>query len=488
MIFRKLRTRMIAHIIWIVITITIISFFFLYLSQQKSMKQQLKYDADIYSDILEQMIINAMLYQGCETLPELLQKFDPLKHIKHIRILHLNNKVIYSSKPNEQGNIINNKYLHAFISHKNKFNTIQLPETSHFSFLRLTKIKNSTSCQNCHNKSHEHIGVLWIETTNEYSRKTIQSNNMSLAGVSISIIILLSLVTTILFFRSVDKPINSLKITMDLLEQGDFTARVQFSGKDELGQLAQGMNTLAEKLQKAKTHLIEHHKQELLQAEALVKIGKFAAGLAHEIKNPISGIVFAINSILLETDLDKEKREIFEEIVIQANRVEQNLESLLNIAKQSRLKRVSTNLNSLIERSILFINQQPNKKAIKTECNLDNNIPLISVDTQQIEQVLFNLMINAVQAMPNGGNLIVSTYFNQPENKIQIIVKDTGIGISKEFKNNIFQPFFTAKTKGVGLGLTLCQEIITRHYGKITFESKLNIGTTFTIEIPVNNI
>ena len=209
--------------------------------------------------------------------------------------------------------------------------------------------------------------------------------------------------------------------------------------------------------------------------------------MAHEIKNPISGIVFAANSILRETAKDDSRREIFEEIVRQAHRVEQNLEALLTIARESRFERFPTNLKPMIERIILFVSQQ-DAKALNTDCLIDDNLPEILADSRQIEQVLMNLIINAIQAMSGKGKLTIKVNYITTEKKIKIQISDNGPGIPEELQNKVFEPFFTTKEKGVGLGLFLCKEVINRHKGVIYFETGQNCGTTFIIELPVGSI
>ncbi|MFQ5631362.1 MAG: ATP-binding protein, partial [bacterium] len=137
---------------------------------------------------------------------------------------------------------------------------------------------------------------------------------------------------------------------------------------------------------------------------------------------------------------------------------------------------------------MLFIQQQPDMKLIKAESKLDENLPEALIDPKQIEQVLLNLIINAVQAMPDGGYLRIQTSFAPANNLVRMMIQDTGEGIPVETQKKIFQPFFTTKSKGVGLGLVLCKEVVTRHNGRIQFESKAGAGTTFTVELPVGSL
>ncbi len=439
---------MIAHIIWIVIIITLITFFIVDYSQQNALKLHLKNDAKTFSEILEDYIIRTMHQdKGKEAIPSILGTVAMLEHIKRIRLLKLNGIITFSSNLDEPGTLVKQNYLNNFIAESSEFERFDLSKSRDYIFLGLSDLNKNKNCQQCHATSKIVNNILWVETGDEKLSKAFSRKYLGLLGVAAGVILLLSVVTYFLFVRSIDRPINEIMRTMETLERGDFSARVNSLRRDELGQLANGMNTLAEKLQKAKEHLEEHHLQELQQAEILAKIVRMAAGLAHEIKNPISGIVFAINSILRETDRGDNKREIYEEIVKQANRVEQNLESLLAFARQSRFELVSTNLNDLVERNLLFIGQQPDMKLIETVSDLDDALPDVLVDPKQIEQVLLNLIINAIQAMPKGGKLTVSTWFDTVNNIVRITVEDTGEGIPKEIRDQIFQPFLQQKLR-----------------------------------------
>jgi len=225
-------------------------------------------------------------------------------------------------------------------------------------------------------------------------------------------------------------------------------------------------------------------RHELHQAEMRAKIGDQAASLAHEIKNPISGIVFAVNSLIRDIPEGDERREIFEEIARQANRVEQNLEELLGFARHSCFELSLANLNGVVERILLFIQQQQDLQNIEIRSDLAEDLPDIWMDPRRIEQVLMNMIINAVQAMPNGGCITISTRYKASTHSVQLSIQDTGEGIPESDQERIFQPFYTTKVQGTGLGLTLCRDVITQHGGEITFKSKRGEGTTFFIDLP----
>jgi signal transduction histidine kinase len=478
---------MIAHIIWIVTIVTIISFYAVHKLHEKSIQEHLQNDAAHAAEIVESIMLQAMKRNDLVAVQDMLPELSKLHHVKQIRIVQPSGRIVFSSNPQEKGTVLDGASFNNFVKLARETITTKMSTGGHTIFRRLRKLNNEEICQDCHGPDQKINGISWVETSDSISLASMKTNLILITGIALGVIILLSVATEALFIRSVDRPVQELTKMMNALQRGDFSTRLTTIGRDELGQLATGMNTMAQKLQEARNVLLEHHRQEMLQAESLAKIGELAAGMAHEIKNPISGIVFAANSILRELDPKDNRHEIFEEIVTQANRVEQNLESLLTFARQSRLERFPTDLNAIIERILLFIRQQPDMKLIKAESVLDVNLPEVLVDPKQIEQVFLNLIINAVQAMPDGGRLTVSTRTNQANNTVCIAVQDTGVGISEELRDQIFQPFYTTKVNGVGLGLALCKEIVTRHNGTISFESEVGIGTTFTVELPIGS-
>jgi signal transduction histidine kinase len=429
-----------------------------------------------------------MKREDTEALREILPELSKLHHLSKIRILTLNGRVAFSSDSKETGTVIASSNFKEFMTQEVNSQTTEMHDGKTTVFHSWKKLRNAEVCHTCHEPSQMLRGFSWVETSDTLSLASLQPDLLALIGIPLIVIVLLSLATEIVFVRSVDRPVQKLRKMMNALQGGDFSVRINDASQDELGQLATGMNSMAEKLQIARQRLDEHHRQELSQAESMAKIGELAAGMAHEIKNPISGIVFAANSILRETDLKDGRYVIFKEIVKQANRVEQNLESLLSFARNSRFERFPTDLNAIIERILLFIRQQPDMQSITTESKLKTDLPEALIDPKQIEQVLLNLIINAVQAMSSGGTLTVCTSVDSTSKRIYISVEDTGMGISEDSKNKIFTPFYSTKANGVGLGLMLCKEIITRHNGTISFNSEFGVGTTFTIDIPIGNL
>ncbi|HHL71587.1 MAG TPA: HAMP domain-containing protein [Bacteroidetes bacterium] len=483
MVFNRLRTRIIMHIIWIVSTVTVATFFFVDNLHQESLRKHLKDDAISASQIVRNMLVHVMHERKPDLLNDLLPEISQLHHIKTIRLIEPGGTITFSSQPQEVETHADTAGLSRFLAMSGSTLVSSGLQGENLLIKEWMKLPNEEKCQSCHDDGEPLNGVLLIETADTVSLRVVNPNYLAIAGVSFGIILLMSLVTSMLFVRSIDRPIRKIKRAMQAIEQGDFSVRIDIPQRDEIGVLAQGINTLAERLEASRKQLMENHEREIRQTEALAKAGKLAAGLAHEIKNPISGIVFAINSILRETDGCESHREIFREIARQANRVEQNLEVLLSLARQSRFEARPADVQKIIEQVLLFIGQQNNGRKLKIEFERCEELPEIMADPNQLEQLFLNLIINAVQAMPEGGYLRICTEHLAEQKKIRITIQDTGTGIPKHVQPNIFQPFFTTKTRGVGLGLTICHDIVTRHHGTITFTSRPGAGTTFFIEL-----
>jgi len=231
----------------------------------------------------------------------------------------------------------------------------------------------------------------------------------------------------------------------------------------------------------------------LQRAEQLVVVGEMAAGLAHEIKNPLSGIKLSIEILSSELDLAKEDDELFQRIVAEINRIETLLKNLLSYAKPPVPQFAPIDVNRIIEAAVksakyslkgtaLGANLQQPKK-IEFVKQLDD-LPLIVADAAQLQQVILNLLLNAVHAVHDGGTIELTTSAAL-DDEIRIVVTDNGKGIAEADLEKIFLPFFTTKPKGTGLGLSICKRLVEQHNGTIRVARNPDGGLTFTIRLPV---
>ena len=224
--------------------------------------------------------------------------------------------------------------------------------------------------------------------------------------------------------------------------------------------------------------------QQLLQSEKLAAMGRLTSQVAHELNNPIYGIMNTLELLKTEIPSNSKRRRILDMSLSETQRLSEMLRSMLSFSKPQEEARREIDINKLIEDILLFLEKQLRESNIKIQINLSKEFPLITASPNQIRQVILNIVANAKDAMPNGGTLTVEIL--SENGQIIIKVQDTGIGIPEEIRDKIFDAFFTTKqkVKGVGLGLSVCYGIIKDHGGDIIVKSEVNKGSTFSIVLP----
>jgi two-component system NtrC family sensor kinase len=223
----------------------------------------------------------------------------------------------------------------------------------------------------------------------------------------------------------------------------------------------------------------------MMQQEKLASVGRLSAGVAHEINNPLTTIL--TTAMLLQEDIDPDDPMHAElgTIAKETLRCRKIVTSLLDFARQTRPNKKANNINTIITESVLLTKKQAAFKDIEVHKDLTRDLPRLHLDKGQIEQVLINLILNAVESTQAGGSITLRTSLSARNQIVEISVSDTGEGIPKEFLDKVFDPFFTTKEEGTGLGLAITHGIIEQHGGTIKAESEEHEGTTFRIKIPL---
>jgi two-component system sensor histidine kinase AtoS len=265
------------------------------------------------------------------------------------------------------------------------------------------------------------------------------------------------------------------------LEGGDLDYRIT-GLKDEFGRVAASFNDMADSL---KGQMVN-----MQRTEQMIVLGELAAGLVHEIKNPLAGIKVSVEVMTEDENISKEDKESMLQVIEEINRIESLLKSLLNFAKPPKPQFMSVDLNDILYKTIDFSLRHLSLKsqdsdAINILKDLDTDLPEIMADTLQLQQAFLNLLLNAVDAMPYGGALGVKTYNDEQDSSIKVEISDTGKGIDDVMKNKIFQPFVTTKLKGTGLGLAITKRLIEQQGGDIIVKDNKGRGTVFIIRFPI---
>jgi two-component system NtrC family sensor kinase len=348
------------------------------------------------------------------------------------------------------------------------------------------------------------IGMLYVgmlEKPYIDLRNNVMLTFTGMAGLtSIILLLILSAITS-----TIIKPLQGMVQATQRIAQGELNHRVAVDWRDEIGQLAESFNRMTENLKLANENLIQWSKtlerrveertrelkemqDYLVQSEKLASLGKMAAGIAHEINNPLTSIL--INTHLLLEKLEKldKKDEFYENLSLiaeETSRCTQIVRGLLEFARESKPQKTQTDINDLIEKTVLLLENKASFQNIRIVKQLKPDLPLILVDRAKIQQVFWNFMINACEAMPHGGQLTITTDLSENKKAIEIRFIDTGVGIPPEHINKIFDPFFTTKPSGTGLGLAICYGIIQQHNGAIEVKSEPGRGTVFTLYLPL---
>lgn len=225
----------------------------------------------------------------------------------------------------------------------------------------------------------------------------------------------------------------------------------------------------------------------MMQQQKLASIGHLAAGVAHEINNPLTTILTTTMLIQEEMDTADPNYQELQTISDEALRCRKIVTSLLDFARQARPAKKESKINDIVRESIALTNKQAAFKDVAIKHELSGNIPLIEVDKDQIQQSLINLALNAIEATDSGGKIILTTRFISKDKIVEIVISDTGKGIPEEDLDHIFDPFFTSREGGTGLGLAITHGIIQQHGGTIEVKTKPGKGTTFTIRLPIDH-
>ncbi len=233
---------------------------------------------------------------------------------------------------------------------------------------------------------------------------------------------------------------------------------------------------------------LEKTRIQLLQAEKMASLGKLAAGVAHQLNNPLGGITLFTKLVLEEYELEKGAREDLQRILRDAERCRDTVKELLEFTRQTRHFMRPHDINKALERTLFLLENQSLFQNITIEKKLTDGLPMLVGDIQQINHMFMNIILNAAQAMEGSGRLTLRTFQTPGSDKVTIEISDNGPGISEEHLSHIFDPFFTTKEegKGTGLGLSLVYNIVENHGGRITPQTKMGEGTTFIIELPLS--
>lgn len=471
-------------------------------TEEKLLNSQ-KEKTELLSDRISHGIMVLMLQNKWRDLQAMMESLvKEAGELKNIKIfLPENGIIVVSSNRSEIGEKIYSRDMDIFreVGDSEVF-FIEKEGESYAS--KLTPIRNLPVCHRCHGSKKEVLGVLDVDISLTKVSRTIKEVRREYYIESIIGFFMFSLTFMLVIGLLIDRPIKKMIRIIRKIEAGDLSARMDDEKKDELGLMARSFNSMLATLESANREIEVCHAEQIQRAAKLASLGEIISGIAHEIKNPLTGISCAVQVFQSEMKDDEDKKAITDEILNHIKRLDVTVKALLNYAKPKPPAFLPYKVNDVLDKAIFFVYPEAKKNNVIIDTDIRGDVPEAMMDPDQMQQVFLNLIINAVQAMPVGGNLRISISSSDRDSaeidekikkhiksdRILIIAfEDTGEGIEPDSAENVFDPFFTRKSKGTGLGLSISQRIVQEHGGEITLSSEVGKGSVFTIYLPVIN-
>ncbi len=282
----------------------------------------------------------------------------------------------------------------------------------------------------------------------------------------------------------IQQPLVELQEKLAQLREGNLSVTVSFSDQqDEIGDLGRNFNQTVRELRESREEIRRLHNTQMSKAEHLATLGELAAGLAHEIRNPLAGIAGVIEVIGSDVPESSPSRQILQDVRQEVLHIQRIISDLLEYARPKPPQCHLADLNSTVEHAVTLARQQARSRPIGIELDKATDLERVEHDPGQIQQVMVNLLLNAIQAMDGAGHIYVKV--EPRDGAVLISVKDTGPGIAPHLLPSIFRPFFTTKGMGTGLGLSLARRLVEDHGGRIQVESAPGRGTEFIVSLPI---
>ena len=443
--------------------------------------------ADLMISVIERAINNSMSSGKTRDVQAILEMVGSDERLAGVRIFHPDGRVLKSSDPNEIGRRVDPHSLTTFLRGK-RHDVFRGSDGGEVVGV-VKPIYTEQRCTPCHGAGRRVVGVLNLDLSLvEMEAQLFQASQ--LFGLSMfTVVILMTWGISLIFHRFVRQPLQTMSNKMAQVEEGDLSVRLEPKGDDEVSRMMVSFNSMVDRLSVANDELQEFHYQQMERADRLASVGEMSAGIAHEIKNPLAGIKGAITVLADDFAKDDPRREVIHKVLEQISRLDKAATDLLFFGRPGKPSPDYVDTNDLLKKTMFFVSQHPEAKNVHQTKEFTRNLPPVWVDGKQLQQVFFNIILNAIQAMKDGGELFLQTdLVEKPGGRsVQVMISDSGPGIKPEDFEKIFAPFFTTKTQGTGLGLAICRQLVEQQGGTVEISSRVGEGTQVVIVLPVSN-
>jgi two-component system NtrC family sensor kinase len=476
-------------------------------------------ETERFSDTLKRSAEYSMMHAQGEAVREMIDAVGQQKDVEWVRVFNKEGRIIYSTQKAEIGAVLDKNAEACYRCHAaeapleklagpDRSRILASQQDGHRVLATVEPIHNAPACStaacHAHPESQRVLGVLDVAMSLARTDEVARGYTYTIAAAGIGMICLVCLLVALFLHGYIGRPVRRLMTGTQKIANGDFGYRIPLHGQDEISHLADSFNRMSESLGKAygemqglaetletrvqqKTEELKSAQLQVVRAEKLASLGRMAAGVAHELNNPLTGVLTFAHLLARKMPPGSQDRADLEVIISETNRCSKIIKDLLQFARETQADRKPGDLNVIIKQTISILQPQALFHNIRVQMELDEHLPQITVDSAQLKQVLLNILFNAAEAMPEGGDLAITTRAESPEN-VTITVADTGCGISPDDLGKVFDPFFTTKDpgKGTGLGLSVSLKLIENHGGTIEVTSALGKGSTFRVVLPVS--
>jgi signal transduction histidine kinase len=436
-------------------------------------------------DLLIDGLNDSMMRGDEKSVQKIVENISERTSIDHIRIFNELGSIRYSNDSSEVGkaiDIIEPGHLERQISEITDREVYLDRQTKAYKAIQPIEIQER--CQTCH-VSNKIVSYLDVDTHFTKAEIKFYTGSFHMIFLGAALFFTLALGFYFLFNKFINKPLNSFILALDAVESGNLELRMPSKGKDEFSKLNYHYNRMVNELKYSREKIEEMHFEQLQRADKMVTLGELTASMAHDINNHSAIIMSRADYLLYESERNEYLNKCNEDLVVindQIGKISKITGRILKHSKKLSTEFRNFDLVKLVESSLDMIEPLIKKKKVYLKREIKLNTAVVFGDPNQFEQVILNLISNAVDAIGEGGDIVITVQRNDTD-RVQLIVQDDGIGIDEESQEKIFSPFYSNKEvgKGTGLGLFIVQNVCTNHKAEIKCESKVNFGTTFTI-------
>ena len=520
----SISAKLIGHLLAVMVVVFALLGYLNVRLHRKDLEAATLVSAERVSDIIKHSTTYYMLRNDREGLYHAIQTMADDPGMIKVRILDQDGRVSYSTDAAEVSHVLDKTAEACYGCHTQSQPLARLNRPDRFRIYRngggqrvlgiITPIENQPSCSNAECHAHpagqQVLGVLDTDLSLAKADAQLKVSSARMFYYTAGAMLMVAVLSWLFVWRVVAKPIQALEKGTERLSQGELGYQIEVQSHDEVGDLAHSFNGMSLQLHAAndeivtwaktledrveqKTKELQRAHAQMLHVEKMASIGKMAAVVAHEVNNPLSGILTyakLLSKWVGTGQTAHEKREeamqCLDLIAAESRRCGDLIKNLLSLSRTAPMNVQSVDLHAVINRCLMLVRHQLELVGVELQLKLADDLPLVHCDPAQIEQVLLALTMNAIDAMPRGGTLWIETRLSSNKSEIEIIVRDDGAGIAPDVLAHMFEPFLTTKEsgRGVGLGLAISRGIVERHNGRIEVESEVGRGTTFTVTLP----